>query len=100
MTWLMVDEVQGLVELEELVQGLLEDDEVVQGLLDVVEVDLHPVEHEVLVQIVAGVMVQVLQLVVTIGLPAVVIVYTSQCFEVVVAGRQSLPDSHTTAPVW
>jgi hypothetical protein len=96
MTWLVVDEVQGLVELEELVQGLLEDDEVVQGLLDVVEVDLHPVEHEMLVQIVAGVMVQV----VTIGLPAVVILYTSQCFEVVVAGRQSLPDSHTTAPVW
>jgi hypothetical protein len=90
----LVDTVSGLVELEEMVQRLLE--VVVHGLVDVVEVDLHPVEHDVLVQMVAGVIVQVLQLVATVGLPAVVILKTSQCLEVVVAGRHSLPDSHTT----
>jgi hypothetical protein len=79
---LVVDEVHGLV------------DEVEHALLDVV--DLQPEEHEVLVQIVAGVMVQVLQLVVTVGFPAVVTWYTSQCFEVAVTGWHSFPDSHTT----
>lgn len=68
--------------------------EVVHGLLEVV--GLQGVEHEVLVQVVAGVQVQVLQLVATTGLPAVVILWSSQCFEVVVAGRHSLPPSHTT----
>jgi hypothetical protein len=70
---LVVDDdlVHGLV--EKVVHGLVE--KVVHGLLDVVEIDLQPAEHEVLVQIVAGVQVQVkvLQLVVTTGLLAVVI---------------------------
>jgi hypothetical protein len=62
-----------LVVDDDLVHGLVE--KVVHGLLDVVEVGLQPAEHEVLVQIVAGVQVQVkvLQLVVTTGLLAVVI---------------------------
>jgi hypothetical protein len=62
-----------LVVDDDLVHGLVE--KVVHGLLDVVEIDLQPAEHEVLVQIVAGVQVQVkvLQLVLTTGLLAVVI---------------------------
>jgi hypothetical protein len=59
--------------VDEVVQRLLEDDDLVHGLLDVVGVDLHPVEQDVLVQVVVGVQVHVLQLVVTTGLPAVVI---------------------------
>ena len=48
-------------------------DEVVYGLVGVVEaVHSSPAEQEVLNMVVAGVQVQVLQLVVTIGLPAVV----------------------------
>jgi hypothetical protein len=48
-------------------------EEVVQGLSKVVEaVHCSPAEQEVLNIVVAGVHVQVLQLVVTIGLPAVV----------------------------
>jgi uncharacterized protein YlaN (UPF0358 family) len=49
----------------------VEDDDLVHRLLEVL--DLQPAEHEVLVKVVAGVQVQVLQLVVTTGLPAVVI---------------------------
>jgi hypothetical protein len=64
-------ELQGVeVDFEEVVLRQLVDDdleEVVQGLL--VEVG---VEQEVLVQVVTGVQVHVLQLVVTTGLPAVV----------------------------
>jgi hypothetical protein len=57
-----------IVGLEEV--GL---DEVVYGLVGVVEaVHSSPAEQEVLSMVVAGVQVQVLQLVVTIGLPAVV----------------------------
>jgi hypothetical protein len=56
----------------------------------VVEVDLQPAEYEVLVRVVAGVQVQVLQLVVTVGLSAMVILYISQCFEVLVDGGPSL----------
>lgn len=106
----VLDEVQGFEEVDEVVQGLVElleevhglvDEEVVHGLLDVV--DLLGVEHEVEVRVVAGVQVKVLQLVVVVGFPAVVMRYTSQCLEVVVAGRHSLPDSHTavgqTGPV-
>ena len=66
-----------------------------QGLL--VEVG---VEQEVLVQVVADVQVQVLQLVVTIGLPAVVFLWTSQCSIVVVALGHSLPTSQVTVGQW
>jgi uncharacterized protein YlaN (UPF0358 family) len=66
----VVDQVYGLVEVKGLVQRLLEDEDLVQRLLDVV--GLHPEEHDVLVKVVAGVQVQVLQLVVTTGFPAVV----------------------------
>lgn len=80
-----------LVDVEEVVQGLVEDvDEVEQDLVSVVE------EHDVLVIVVEGVQVQVLQLVVTRGLPAAVVRYTWQCFEVVVAGAQCLPASQST----
>ena len=75
-----LDLLQLLVEdLLEVVHGLVEVlvDEVVHGLL---------VEHEVLVRVVAGVQVQVLQLVVTIGLPAEVMRCTSQCSKVVEVG--------------
>lgn len=90
----VVEVVQGLVELlEEVVHGF-DEEEVVHGLLEVV--DLQGVEHEVEVRVVAGVQVKVLQLVVVVGLPAVVMRYTSQCFEVVVAGRQCSPDLHST----
>ena len=70
--------VHGLVE-EVVVQGLLV--EVVQG-----------VEHEVLVQAVAGVQVQVLQLLVTIGLPAVVISKVLQCLGGCACGIPFLTD--------
>jgi len=55
-----------------------------------------PEEQEVLSMVVAGVQVHVLQLVVTIGLPAVVTWYTEHCFEVVVAGAHSCPSSQMT----
>lgn len=79
--------------LDVVLRQLVEDDllEVLQGLL--VEVG---VEQEVLVQVVAGVQVQVLQLVVTIGFPAVVIWWTSHRSEVVVALGHSLPTSQVT----
>lgn len=89
-----LDLLQPLVDdLVEVVHGLVEVVEVVQGLLDEVE---QGVEHFVLVKVVAGVQVQVLQVVVTIGLPAVVMRVTSQRSEVVVAGWHSLPDSQVT----
>lgn len=78
-------------DLLEVVQGLVK--EVVQGLL--VEVE-QGVEQEVLVQVVTGVQVQVLQLVVAIGLPAVVMRWTSHFSEVVVVAGHSLPTSQVT----
>jgi hypothetical protein len=61
------------VDLDGVVWGAVGLEEVVYGLVGVVEaVHSSPDEQEVLNMVVAGVQVQVLQLVVTIGLPAVV----------------------------
>jgi hypothetical protein len=85
-----------LVDFGEVVHGIAAGLEEVK--LDEVVEAAHwvPDEQEVLSILVAGVQVQVLQLVVTIGLPAVVTWYTEHCFEVVVAGAHSCPSSQIT----
>jgi hypothetical protein len=70
--------------------------ELVDDLEDVVHGLVEEVEHEVLVQVVAGVYVHVLQLVAVVVFPAVVMLYTWQCLDVVVAGWHSLPDLQVT----
>jgi len=70
--------------------------ELVDDLEDVVHGLVEEVEHEVLVQVVAGVYVHVLQLVAVVGFPAVVMLYTWQCLDVVVAVWHSLPDLQVT----
>jgi hypothetical protein len=91
------------VDLDRVVYGVVvgfeevELDRVVQGLVEAVEaVHCVPAGQEVLNMVVAGVQVQVLQLVVTMGLPAVLTWYTEHCLEVVVAGAHSCPSSQIT----
>ena len=80
-----VDVVHGVVDaLDEVVQGFDQDFDEEQD------------EQGVFVMVVAGVQVQVVQLVVTFGLPQAVVWWTWQCFEVVVGGGQCLPCSQST----
>lgn len=78
-----------------VVHGVVDDlEEVVQGL----DQDFGEEQDEqgVVVMVVAGVQVQVVQLVVTLGLPQAVVRWNWQCFEVVVGGGQCLPCSQST----